>query len=117
MIGLEQLKRMKRTAYLINCTARADIIDEEALYAALTEGWIAGAGLDILEKVPSGRNPLLDLDNVIVTPHMCHISDTSFDELAHRVSEDVVRFFQGEWPPLVVNSQVKEKVQLQAVPS
>ena len=114
MIGAEQLKRMKPTAYLINCTARGAIIDEEALDTALTEGWIAGAGLDNLEKRPPKPNPLLKLDNALITPHVCHVSDTSYDEMEQRVCREVVGFFQGEWPPLVVNPQVKERVHLQA---
>ena len=114
MIGAEQLKRMKPTAYLINCTARGAIIDEEALHTALTEGWIAGAALDMLSKMPPHPSPLFNLDNALITPHMCHVSDTSYDEMEQRVCREVVGFFRGEWPPIVVNPQVKERVQLQA---
>ncbi|MBI2166457.1 MAG: C-terminal binding protein [Chloroflexi bacterium] len=114
-VDAPKLRKMKATAYLINSTARGQIIDEEALYKALKEKWIAGAALDNLEKRPLEQNPLLKLDNVILTPHVCHISDTSYEDLARRVSEDVVRFFKGEWPPVVVNPKVKEKVRLQPV--
>ncbi|MCZ6789234.1 MAG: C-terminal binding protein [Chloroflexi bacterium] len=114
MIGAEQLKRMKPTAYLINCTARGAIIDEEALHTALTKGWIAGAALDMLSKMPPHPSPLFNLDNALITPHMCHVSDTSYDEMEQRVCREVVGFFRGEWPPIVVNPQVKERVQLQA---
>ena len=114
MIGAEQLRRMKPTAYLINCTARGGIIDEGALHTALTKGWIAGAALDMLSKMPPHPSPLLNLDNALITPHMCHVSETSYDEMEQRVCREVVGFFQGEWPPIVVNPQVKERVQLQA---
>ena len=59
---------MKATSYLINAAERA-LIDEKALYRALSEGWIAGAGLDVFEEEPAQLgNPLFALDNVVVTP-------------------------------------------------
>jgi D-3-phosphoglycerate dehydrogenase len=114
LIGLEQLKMMKRTAFIINSTARASIIDETALYKALSEGWIAGAALDILEGKPVVDNPLIKLDNVILTPHVCHISDASYRDLEERVCEDVVHFFQGQWPVLLANPKIKETVHLKS---
>ena len=69
MIGEAQLKRMKPGAYLIN-TARGGIVDEAALYRALSEKWIAGAGIDAFAQEPPTGNPLLTLENVIATPHM-----------------------------------------------
>jgi D-3-phosphoglycerate dehydrogenase len=69
MMGLDQFKRMKRTAYFIN-TARGELVDERALYTALSEGLIAGAGVDVLELEPPDKdNPLLKLDNVLITGH------------------------------------------------
>ena len=68
LIDAAALKRMKPTAYLIN-TSRGPVVDEAALATALREGWIAGAGLDVLEQEPPDpASPLLELDNVIITP-------------------------------------------------
>lgn len=70
MIGLRELSMMKPTSYLIN-VSRGGLIDEKALYGALKSKLIAGAGLDVFEKEPTPRdNPLLKLDNVILTPHI-----------------------------------------------
>lgn len=115
MIGMAELRKMRPTAYLVNCTARAAIVDEEALHQALTEKVIAGAGLDNLERHPFTANPLARLDNVIITPHVGHVSEVSEPELQRRICGDVIRFFKGEWPPLVANEKVKQKVQLKAV--
>ncbi|HJX70126.1 MAG TPA: C-terminal binding protein, partial [Dehalococcoidia bacterium] len=77
MLGLEQFKKMKPTAYLINA-ARGPLIDETALYTALSEGYIAGAGLDVMDpEPPSLDNPLFKLDNVIFTAHSAHYSELS----------------------------------------
>ena len=107
---------MKPTAYIINSTARGGIIDEEALCKALREGWITGAGLDMLEQGPAQKSPLYELANVIITPHIGHVSETSYDEMEQRVCKEVVGFFQGEWPPIVVNPKVKETIQLDGSP-
>ena len=69
MIGYEQLKRMKPTAYLIN-TARGALINEDGLYQALREGVIAGAALDTYVSEPPKGSPLLTLENVVTTPHI-----------------------------------------------
>jgi D-3-phosphoglycerate dehydrogenase len=68
MIGERELKRMKRSAILIN-TARGGLVDSEALYRTLKSGRIAGAGLDVFKKEPPGRSKLLGLKNVVSTPH------------------------------------------------
>ncbi|WP_026548903.1 D-glycerate dehydrogenase [Arthrobacter sp. Br18] len=69
LIGAEQLTAMKNSAYLIN-TARGPIINEAALVAALQEGHIAGAGLDVFENEPNVHFGLLELDNVVLVPHL-----------------------------------------------
>src|ERR1700719_2634604 len=69
MMGAAQFKLMKPTAYLVN-TCRGPVVDEPALYEALTNGTIAGAGLDVFDQEPPpADNPLFTLDNVILTPH------------------------------------------------
>ena len=69
LIGEAQLKAMKQTAFLIN-TARGGVVDTDALLRALSEGWIAGAGLDVTEPEPLPRDhPLLKLENLVLTPH------------------------------------------------
>ena len=108
ILGLEQFKKMKPTAYLIN-TARGPLVDDAALYTALSKGYIAGAGLDVIEvEPPSLDNPLFKLDNVIITAHSAHYSDTSVIELRSRPAEEVARALKGEWPINVVNPKVKE---------
>jgi len=79
--GENELKAMKKTAYLIN-TSRGPIVDEKALCKALKNKWIASAALDIMEKEPPDwKNPLLNLDNLIVTPHISFYSEESYIEL------------------------------------
>ncbi len=110
MLGLEEFKKMKPTAYIIN-TARGPIIKRDALYTALVQGLIAGAGLDATEPEPStpGNNPLLSLDNVIITAHNAGVGKTAFANLARLVPEQVFRVARGEWPHNLVNPEVKEK--------
>jgi len=109
MLGAEQFKRMKSTAHLIN-TARGALVDEEALYEALTKGEIAGAGLDVTEVEPTKLdNPLLKLDNVVFTAHSGHYSDISAQTYRQRPVEDVTRIMAGEWPRGLVNPEVKER--------
>jgi len=69
MLDAEKLRMMKPTSYLIN-VSRGAVVDEEALYEALSKGWIAGAGLDVFEHEPPTGSKLLSLDNVVLTPHI-----------------------------------------------
>jgi len=108
MFGLEQFKKMKPTAYFIN-TARGGLVDEEALYTALTEGIIAGAGLDVMDPEMNLESPLLKLDNLIYTGHSGYYSETSRPELFRRPAEYIVALFQGKWPDGCVNPRVREK--------
>jgi len=112
LIGENQFKRMKPTAYLIN-TARGSIIDEPALIKALHENWIAGAGLDVFEHEPvDPDNPLLKMDNVIVLPHSASYSDAAFKRLKTSVGRETARVLSGHWPENVVNKTVRPKVDL-----
>jgi len=105
LIGTEQLKLMKPTAYLINM-ARGPIVDQAALYQALVDKTIAGAALDVFEQEPPPADePLLKLDNVIGTPHISSWSAESFVQLRQDVVKNVVDILQGRNPRLIVNSK------------
>ncbi len=99
--GGNELKTMKKTAYLVN-TARGSIIDEKALYEALKERWIAGAALDVMEnEPPDWKNPMLKLDNLIITPHVSFYSEESYIELKTKVAEAVLSVLKGGLPKSV----------------
>ena len=103
LIGARELGLMKPTAYLIN-TARGPIVREKALYQALEAGTIAGAGLDVFEVEPTpADNPLLALDNVIVTPHGLCFTDECLDGLARSAFGAVRALAEGRVPRHVVN--------------
>jgi len=109
MFGLEQFKKMKPTAFLIN-TARGALIDTGALYTALSEGLIAGAGLDVTDPEPiNPDHPLLKLENIIFTGHSAFFSETSVAEQPKGPIEDIVRVLSGKWPRALVNPPAKEK--------
>jgi D-3-phosphoglycerate dehydrogenase len=103
LIAEQQLRLMKPTAVVLN-TARGPIIDEPALVQALRQGWIAGAGLDVLEhEPPASDNPLLTMDNVVVTPHVAGYSFNGV-ELRWRLSvETVMALARHEAPSSWVN--------------
>ncbi len=106
MIGREQLAAMKEEAFLINA-ARGPLIDEEALFEALSKRQIAGAGLDVMvDNVPANDHPLLGLDNIIITPHVAFFSQESTLELEQRAAEAVVSVMHGRMPENLVNSAV-----------
>ena len=104
MVNASKLSLMKSTAYLIN-TARGPIVDEAALYRALVEKKIAGAGLDVFEVEPTpADNPLLQLDNVVVTPHGICFTDECMQGLAESAFKAAVDVMHGKKPPHVVTS-------------
>lgn len=106
LIGRELLRKMKPTAYLVN-TARGALIDQDALVEALREGWIAGAGLDVVypEHLPSDH-PLLSLPNVLITPHVAFYSESSVRNLAVLASRNVAAVLSGTRPAAIVNPEV-----------
>jgi len=109
LLGIEQFKKMKPTAYLINC-ARGGIADEEALCTALANGYIAGAGLDVVTgESLSLEHRLRKLENVILTGHSAWYSEHSMSELKRRAYEHLGQVFRGEWPTWLLNPEVKEK--------
>ncbi|MBM3676805.1 MAG: C-terminal binding protein [Actinobacteria bacterium] len=112
LIGEEALRRMKPTAYLIN-TSRGALVDEVALERALREGWIAGAGLDVLRVEPAPpEQPLLGLENAVVTPHAAFYSDAAIVELQEKAARNVATVLRGEVPAATVNPAVLEQPNL-----
>ena len=108
-IGEDELRKMKKTAFLIN-TARGPIVDEEALYRALKEGWIAGAGLDVLEvEPPKEDNPLIGLENTVITPHYASYTEESSREVRVKAAENIVQTITEGRPKYPVNPEVKDK--------
>ena len=109
LMGAEQFKKMKPTAYLIN-TARGSLVDEVALVKALDEKRIAGAGLDVLaQEPPVPGNPLFGRENVIITGHSAQLSVEATMELFRRPLQECARVLTGTWPVGLLNPQVKEK--------
>jgi len=110
LISEPQLRRMKPTAILVN-TARGPIVSDQALYRALSEGWIASAGLDDLEEEPAKQrdwkqeNPLLRLSNVIITPHAAYYSEEAIHTVRDFAAHEVVRVLTGQQPLSPVNAQ------------
>jgi D-3-phosphoglycerate dehydrogenase len=104
-IGESVLRQMKSTAFLIN-TARGGLVDTHVLARALREGWIAGAALDVLpQEPPAGDDPLLDLDNIVLTPHVAFYSEESLQALRQRTATAVVDALAGRAPEHVWNRE------------
>ncbi|MEM2272591.1 MAG: phosphoglycerate dehydrogenase [Candidatus Bathyarchaeia archaeon] len=111
MIDEHELRMMKKTAYLVN-TARGAIINEKALIRALKEGWISGAALDVFEQEPpEPNNPLLSLENVILSPH-CSAFNEAGDIRYNGVKiavENVLKALHGDIPLNIVNPEALPK--------
>ena len=107
LIGASALAAMKATAFVVNI-ARGPIVDEQALIAALRERRIAGAGLDVLEtEPPRAENPLLALDNVVLTPHTAAYLRTAFDRMAVATADNALAGLDGRLDrDVVVNAEV-----------
>ncbi len=109
MLTEKHFKTMKREALFIN-TGRGPTVDEAALVKALQEGWIAGAGLDVLEREPpEAVNPLLKMDNVILTAHVASASARFDPARKRRVGQEIALVLRGRWPRSCVNPSVLEK--------
>lgn len=95
LIGREDLRRMRPTAYLVN-TSRGPIVDQAALVEALRSGWIAGAGLDVFDEEPVPLDsPLRSLPNVLGTPHLGYVSQSSYRAYYGEAVEDIRAFLDG----------------------
>lgn len=102
MIGAEQLRRMKATAYIVN-VARGGLIDENALYEALVAGEIAGAGLDVFTSEPPTDTRLLGLPNVVATPHLGASTEEAQEKAGVAVAKSVKLALEGDLVPDAVN--------------
>jgi len=112
MIGEKEFNLMKKTAYFIN-TARGPIVNEEALYKVLSEKKIAGAALDVYSKEPPSADfPLFKLDNVLMFPHIAAYTVETISRMDRMNAEDLVKFFKGEKPQYVANTEVLAKIKL-----
>jgi glyoxylate reductase len=105
LIAAEQLAMMKPTAHLIN-TARGPIVDESALAEALKAGTIAGAGLDVYEEEPKVSRALLELENVVLAPHIASASLDTRNSMALTAADNVLAALRGERAPDCVNPEV-----------
>lgn len=106
LIGERELRRMRSTAILIN-TARGPIVRSEALVRALSEGWIAGAGLDVTDPEPlPPSHPLVALPNCVITPHIASASITARTRMAEIAARNLLAGLRGERLPFCVNPQV-----------
>jgi len=105
LIQEDQLKRMKKHALIIN-TARGGIVDKKALLKALEMKWIAGAALDVIEDEPPNQTePLLRLENFILTPHRAHYSEESRVDSRRKATTNVLKVLQGKTPLHICNEQ------------
>ena len=105
LIGAAELRLMQPTAYLIN-TARGPVVDEPALIRALQEGWIAGAALDVFEHEPNVPQALIELENVVLVPHIGSASIATRTRMAVMAAENLVAVVRGERSPYVVNPEI-----------
>jgi len=106
LINEERLKIMKKNAILIN-TSRGAVIDTNALVKALSEKWIAGAGLDVFEEEPIPPNhPLTAFKNVVLVPHIGSATYEARHAMAKLVAENLIAFYEGKEPPTLINREV-----------
>jgi len=104
IINKEMISKMKPTAYIINCS-RGGTVDETALYNALKNGEIAGAGIDVYEKEPPVDNPLLGLENVVLTPHLGANTNEGQIRAGTICAEQIIKVLKGKEPDYCVNKK------------
>ena len=113
LIGAAELAQMRRDAYLVN-VARGPIVDQDALLAALREGRIAGAGLDVFVREPTDSSlPFIGLDNVILTPHAIAMTEECIRDMGRMAIRSILDVFEGRRPHGLYNPQVWERPEFQ----
>ena len=105
MINEKTLQSMKPTALLINA-ARGEIVKEKDLYNALKDNVIAGAGLDVFENEPPTNSPLLELDNVVMTPHIAAFTHDAMNNMCTGIADQLIEYAKGNKPAHIVNPEV-----------
>lgn len=106
MVGPKQIDKMKDGAYLIN-TSRGVVIDQTALVAALSKGKLAGAGIDVFDQEPPPQDhPLLEMDNVVVTPHMASDTVDAYCAVFKGAVDDILLYLNGQQPTHIRNPGV-----------
>lgn len=105
MINEKKLRTMKPTALLINA-ARGGIVNEDDLYNALKNNVIAGAGIDVFENEPPTNSPLLELDNVVLTPHTAAFTHDALNNMSVGVVDQLIEYAKGNKPTYTVNPEV-----------
>ena len=105
LIGAEQLRLMKRSAFLVNAS-RGPVVDERALVEALRAGTIAGAGLDVFEAEPRVSPELLSLNQVLLLPHIGSATDETREKMAQAAVNNILAVIRGEFPPNILNPEI-----------
>ncbi|MFA5513710.1 MAG: hydroxyacid dehydrogenase [Sphaerochaetaceae bacterium] len=109
MVDYNSMKKMKKSAFLIN-TSRGGIINEADLAKAMKEGLLSGAGLDVFDKEPiEENNPLLEIDNVLMTPHTAALTEECVVRMAMEGVKRVVAYFEGKESTNVANPEVLKR--------
>jgi glyoxylate reductase len=108
LIGARELRLMRPSAYLVN-TARGPIVDEKALVRALEERRIAGAALDVYENEPAVEPGLINLPNVVLTPHLGSAAFDTRERIAGIVVENIVAVIERRQPPNLFNPEIYHK--------
>jgi D-3-phosphoglycerate dehydrogenase len=110
MVDYNSMKKMKKSAFLIN-TSRGGIINEADLAKAMKEGLLSGAGLDVFDKEPiEENNPLLEIDNVLMTPHTAALTEECVVRMAMEGVKRVVAYFEGKESTNVANPEVLKRL-------
>jgi D-3-phosphoglycerate dehydrogenase len=107
LINARAFKLMKSTALLINA-ARGAIVAESDLYQALKNGDIGGAGMDVFEQEPPTESLLLELDNVVLSPHTAAFTHEAIDNMSIGIVDQLIDYYQGRRPEHIVNPEVFE---------
>lgn len=108
LIGEPELRIMKKNAILVN-TARGPVVDEAALAHALAEHWIAGAGIDVFENEPHVNPQLLQLDNVVLAPHIASASIDTRREMSMLAAQNAVAALEGSRPKTLLNPELWDR--------